>query len=777
MAEDIVLLDGQEPKDSIEELNPLGQIEEEQEQEPKKEPLKPENKKKKIISILLLLALVIIIIAALSILLNLKDETTISFADLNATKLVEKLQEKTKEQSRSKLDLMLKKANTLYEEGQKERALEIYESIANYSEALSNYNLGVAQMKEENYKEAKESFKKAIKNQENTAVSAINAAICSLELNQSKSFEFYIDLASAYLPEVSGSSIYSYYNGLINYYKGYYLEALSSLSHKSSQNYEEKQDYLASKLLSSFDNPYLAIEYLEKYQNLKNALPLGLLYARIGEYESARIKLESAKKMSYEPKITNMALALVQMKLGNFETASNLINDLREKYPKEHDKIYPIKAILKPELFDVNIAQQNFKESFLINKRNSYKILLYFAPYKVFNAKQAMNYIRQGGMQIYIDELDEAQTQLKTSSTISKVNISISKGIKAAINHKISKANKIFSDLIKAYPNHSVLHYNLALSYAQMENFSLAYKHFVISFHLNPKNYQAGVFGVIVADLSNVEHSKFLKEVQESIKEDDTLDETNLYSSMLNLVDNNQFALTRWLEHEKKENALNLIFDAIIAKKIFNQEKYLENLAKLKNLMPKDILVNIINFYAKHSNKDIKEYARAIQHEFMQNELNLEAFYHGAAIIKEQYIKILQISGLLHHQREKLKKQIEQKSENIVELTQTLAYLDIFTNHFEESYVLYNKLIDDYKEQDSRTIFLAATASIGANHPENAIALLELSKLIDKNNNESRFALGLLYLEARNYEAAAIQFAQISNSNFHSDFFDFSIIK
>ncbi|MEJ2372306.1 MAG: hypothetical protein P8Y16_00605 [Sulfurimonas sp.] len=66
-------------------------------------------------------------------------------------------------------------------------------------------------------------------------------------------------------------------------------------------------------------------------------------------------------------------------------------------------------------------------------------------------------------------------------------------------------------------------------------------------------------------------------------------------------------------------------------------------------------------------------------------------------------------------------------------------------------------------------------ASTAAGHNENAMALLELSKFKNKSFYESRFALGLLYLEAKNYEAAIIQLAHINSNNFRSNYFNFKI--
>jgi len=124
-----------------------------------------------------------------------------------------------------------------------------------------------------------------------------------------------------------------------------------------------------------------------------------------------------------------------------------------------------------------------------------------------------------------------------------------------------------------------------------------------------------------------------------------------------------------------------------------------------------------------------------------------------------------------------LEQQLQEENDDVVGIMQALGYVDIYTGNYEEAYAIYNELIDTYKQKDTNTLFLASVASIGANHDANAIALLELAKLTDPNNFESRLALGLLYMEVKNVEAALIQFSKIGDSNFISKYFTFFIDK
>jgi len=467
----------------------------------------------------------------------------------------------------------------------------------------------------------------------------------------------------------------------------------------------------------------------------------------------------------------------VYNKLGELENTAKLMNELFIKYDENATKIYPIKTTLKESLFDVNVAQNEFDKALFFDDTKTYSLLFYFAPFKVFNAKQTIDYIRKGSMNVFIDEIGPALSYLKRSSTISKVNISISSGIKKALNHHTEQANQIFLKMIDTYPKHSILHYNLALTYAQMAEFSKAYKHFAKSYHLNNNNYLAGAFAIMTGELIKKDIIKLKEDIKQSMISDHGLEDTNLFMSLIHLTQNNQLSLTRWLEHDKKRTPLNLIFDTIIAQKTFNEKSYRQKATILKSILPKDIMANIINFNVKHKKNDIKKYAKAIQIDFKKLDLDYNAFYYGPRLVQESYIKLIQVGGLLHHERNKLIQKMQLEKNDVAAIMQTLAYLSIYTHNFEEAYVLYNKLIDDLKKSDSATIFFAAVASIGANHTENAVALLELAKLTNPKNFESRYALGLLYQEIGNWEGATIQYNKIGNSDFNSKYFSFKVTR
>ncbi|EIZ6300404.1 tetratricopeptide repeat protein [Campylobacter coli] len=675
----------------------------------------------------------------------------------------------------TRVDGMIQKANALYLKGEVEQALKVYEQIAVYNESLSNYNLGVSQMNEGKFDEAFDSFKKAIANGENQSVAAINAAVCALKLNDKEKFKYYIDLAQVYLPKEGKSKLYDYYLALINYYKGYYPEALQMLQRVNSEPYTDVAKYLSAKIYAKMDFDAKSVQQLNTQGSFEPSLSLGLLYARMGEYDKAKIALNTAMKIERDFNQSLSALILVDIKTGDFQ---DMLLRLQDTYRNDEDKYkildrYKIKVRLNKELFNIAIAQRNFSNDILKKQKDQFDLLFYFAPYQVFDSKQASLYIKKANITNFVDDSSDGQSYLARSQALSSTNVKISNIINDALNQKLRLANKEFQALLEDYPEHSILQYNLALTYAQMQNYELAYKHFSSSYHLNPKNYLAGAFAMFCGKLSDNDTTKLYHEILDNIAADSNF-KANMQKNMLFLANGDYISMLPYLDENGQKTPLNLIFETIIAKNNNLNNQVDVRIAKLRSELPQDIVANILYFNSLNSNLNIKEYAQNAQIHFKNLQVDYRSVFGGSNIARELYVNLMHIAGLLNLERQKFKTLINTSKVKDEGMIQTLAYLDIFAQQYEESYALYNTLIDEYGAKDSRTLFLASVAAVGANNPNSAIALLQLSKLTDKNNKESKVALGLLYQEVGNYEAAMTQYRTLPN-DFKSEFFTFDI--
>jgi Flp pilus assembly protein TadD len=731
------------------------------------------SQKKKIIIFGALASILVIVIFVIIYLLlkpkNIKEVSDVDFIEQQLDK------NQTKPIEISKLEKMIAKANYLYSNGSKNKALVLYEQIAQYSEAISMYNLGVAQLKDENYATALKTFQKAIQNDEKRCVSAINAAVCSLHLKDEKSFHYYIDLAYAYLPNENNSPLYSYYYALINYYKNNYLEALSALEHPTSDEYPSVQKHLKAKIDALFDNNYKAIESMEKNFDKSDSFNIALLYARVGDLSLALRHLQEAKMKNIQPLKVALVEAFIHLKLGSVKTASKEIKEATKEYEDEVYKPYPIKVKLKDSLFDPLKAQLAYRKKVLESKSIDYQKIFYFAPYKVFNPDKTISYIQKGNANIYIDNISSAKSYLRRSASSSSVNKGIAKAIKKALSFKLREANNELEKLVKIQPKHPVLHYDLALTYAQMGDMINAHKHFLRSFHLDSKNYLSGIFAVMSAKLINKDSSKLESIIKESLLVEDESEELELYKTLLHIADNNYFGTSDWLERDYKQRPLYLALDTIIALHIKNESIAKKASHKLTILLENEILPHMMYIDAYFSKLKPKEYAKKVMNYLKVQKFSMNDLYFGPDITRYLYIQQNLIIGKLYFLRENLKQKLSTMDKDTQEVTSALALASLYDGAFEESYTLYNTLIDDLKVRDAHTLFLGAVASTAASHHPNAIALLELSKMKDTNFLESRYALGLLYLEIQNNRGAVIQLSKVSDNGFSSEFFDFDI--
>ena len=717
---------------------------------------KKKNKLFLIIIALLILLLILLLVLLLVVVIKKKNKKEDTFPNEEIKKITKKLEKK--HIPKKDIQQLIKKANILYDKGRKVEALNLLNKLSIYSEALSNYNLGVIKIKEKKYAEAINYFNKAIASEDNRCISALNAAYCSLKLKDKKRFLYYTKLAELYLPEESNSKSYPFYYALTHYYLGEEFEALAGLNKATTYIDETKQ--LKTAIYNLYDDPYNAID------NTKDPFILGIEYARIGEYNLAKKELNKIKE-AY-PLKGRVALALVELKLNEYKLASN---DLQ--YAKNQDKVvYPIKVNIKPDTFDIDAAQQYFKNNFL-NKEQFYDIFLYYAPYKVFNLNQTITNIQKGSFALSFDDIVQSSTYLSKSSTISKLNTKMSKAIKLALLKHIKKANLIFQKLAKKYPYHSILHYDLALTYAQLRNHPKAYYHFLRAYNLDSTNYLAGIFAIIEGNRAGYKTDMIQRHINDYIDFNDK--KNRFYTAMLSFMNDNYSDALSFVQSDFKKTKLKVAFSIAVAKMLDENNLFVTNATLLQTIAPKDVIANLIYFYATHSTNDMKKFAFDFQPVFLDGmkKWNLNSFYYGPIIVRDLFLEYAKISGQLPKVRQKLKLKLLD-SNDATPLLQNLAFCDLYTKRFEESYAIFNDLIDNKGADDYKTLFYGAVASILANHHSNAIALLALSKRRNKNAFESRYGLGLLYHEAKNLRGATIQYSKIPNG-FKSRFFDFEL--
>jgi tetratricopeptide (TPR) repeat protein len=130
-----------------------------------------------------------------------------------------------------------------------------------------------------------------------------------------------------------------------------------------------------------------ALNSLSKNEDVKDSFTLGLLHSKIGEYELAITQFETALQNKLDVNKTTQALLLAYLKNSNFKKAAALINHMPRSYQW---KKYPIEVFLKPRLFDIDLAQNYFKEKFFFDKEKIYSLIFIFLPIKCLILKKVL---------------------------------------------------------------------------------------------------------------------------------------------------------------------------------------------------------------------------------------------------------------------------------------------------------------------------------------------------------------------------------------------------
>lgn len=677
------------------------------------------------------------------------------------------------------LDEMIKKANLLYEQGDKMQALDLFEHISIFSQSLASYNLGVIKLKEGQYKQAIASFDNAIAAGEDVSVSALNAAYAAYKLGDPALSQYYLGLSASHLYDASKQPLYSYVYALINTYKGFYFESLSPLLHPNSKLYQTQNNKIAARTFVLFNDDFNALNTLKKTPSKKDNLAIALLHARLGEYDKARSYIY--EYLSYFPKDPNAltALQLIEIKLGNFKESATILNRfVREDEHNPKLETYPIRIKLKEDLFNVNVAQENFwNRKFEHQQILSFKILYFYAPLRVFDAKEALEAIREGGINAKIQNIEIAKSGLSEGSGIAKVNQNIVLGLREAYKNNLRKAKEYMQKAIAIYPNHSILHYNLGVLFAQEGDYDNAYTHFLRAYHLDTSDILSGLFAVIAGKLTYRNTDRILSSIRADfadIEFEDKTKEVFLLSLLryLNSVPIDDFS---WIEQSEQKLPIYYALQSVYAMAKDDPAFAMSSFKHLQELYPRDVVSNIMYELARFYKKDLQSVALELNANLSEKNLDKTSIYFGPALARELFVYVGFITGTLSSLEPELERKLLSEHENPAGILQLLGLLNIYNSNFEKAFVYYNTLIDDLKEDDAHTRFLGAVAALGAGRHENAVALLQISKLESVTNLEAKFALALLYQENKNFKAAADHYEKVSSSDFVSEYFDFDI--
>lgn len=734
------------------------------------------------------LAFIIILIVVLSLLLSPKseeEEEEEDFVERAYTKaeideiVNTPLPEASDELKESNMDNLIIKGNLLYQQGLHKEAYQVFRKIADFSQSIANYNLGTIQLKNNSYEDSIVAYADSIETGQNISASSINAAVAALKINRYDLSSHYLKLANQNLAEIANEPFFSYAYALLSYYKGNYFESLSPLLNPNSKDFATQNARLAAHIFTIFSDDENALKSIQKVATPNDDKTIGLLYARMAQYPKAKSHLLSYLRSHPRDIDSMLALGLIDLKLGNYAGAANALDSISSNrgFQEKAQKIYPIKVIINPELFDVGLAQKMFWERDFENKdKLGYKMLFYYAPYRVFDAKRALEEISQASSLTHIN-IAEGKNMLLRSSTTSKIDKQILKTLVELESKDLREALKFLQEATKNNPNHAILYYNLGLVLAQLGHYDDAYSHFIRAYYLDQSDYVSGIFAVLAGRFSNKNTSRINYDLLQRFYDEEFSDPTQkaYIENFLNYLNDNQFQERDWIKNAKTKEPIYYVLEFIYALKNKSKKEMIENINEIKNIYPNDIVANILGILVGSFGENLQDISISMYNLFNEQSLDLRPLHLGGAFPRELYVYTGFVTGSLQNQARIMQNYLIANDSDPRGTMQTLGAIYIYQREFQKAYSIYTTLVDELKESDSHTRFLAAVSAVGAGNYPDAVLLLQLAKMETPTAYEARYGLGLLYHAANNLKTAAINYNFISVANFHSQFFDFQI--
>ncbi len=770
------------------------------------------NDKKKLIIAIVMLISFIALIVALSLFLGHKEKkkensktpmTTSKQATTNSANNVEEKDTKEKaenlnlpdlmgegafapnESKERQVDAMIKKASILYEQGQKNEALHLFDKIASFSQSIASHNLGVIRFNEGNYNEALDSFDSSIASQENASASALDALVSAYYLKDADLYYHYLKIVRETLYKDYKKSFYSYAYALKSYYAEEYFEALSPLKHPNSTAFLKPNARLASKIFLMFRDESNAYENLKKSATNKDELALGLLQARLGNYDEALTHLK--RFLQHYPNDLQglMATEMISLKRGDISSVSEILKIIshRKKQISLANSFYPIKPLSKPFYLDKESAKEYFwKAQYFQGKRDTiYRILFYYAPFKIVDSYEALGVIQEGLFLLDSEQqkdLEGASKALKRGRMIALADKNSLKALRELEQKHLRKALYYFKLSLKNSPNNALIHYNIGLIYAQLENYYQAYFHFLRAFHLNSADYLSAIFALMSAHFTHDDGAELLREITENFYNQDfsTPTQKAFLGSLVAFLNHRTNWDMDWLKNAPKKIPLYYALQMVFANENKNKKLAIESFMRLKTMLPKDLLSHIFYEVVSYYDANIR-HTLSIYTLLDSNIIDLEQTMLGPILGRRFYAYMGFIVGDLDKQEKLIEKKLAslEEGEEPNDLLQNLALVSLFQGKYEKASALYQNLIEGLKDNETRLKILASLVHIIQGNYNQASLLLELGKLDEPRNEDIRYALGLLYQQKGDLKSALNHFLAINTPNFSSSYFDFKI--
>ena len=557
---------------------------------------------------------------------------------------------------------------------------------------------------------SKNEFKKSIEIFEKTAEilevpSYLNIGIAYYKLNS-------IDNAIVYLNKIYENSLnandntFSYISSCYYLYQiskdNKYLDTIIKVTRKFKTLSEHSNRMLADTyiILKEYKKALDVLDSMDYALDLKKAL----LYLKLKDYKQANIHLKRAKEVTVNPSRLDRVLwfsVFTDLKSNNLEQLKenlDLINEHRQTFKTNLE--LPLEMYFNQHKY----TPKEYLES-VVNFKRQRKIdfIFYFAPF-IFSDTQEVIYDSAKGF------IFASEDNIDSLSEMVEYNANFLDIVRDDPILRVVKLKKLLKKDTKSY-----VYYNLALSYAQINDFHNAYKYFEKAYKLNPGNKLYASMTLITA-----------KSLKIKVKDKEYIEKTiNTNKGLYNYFGKELYKLFINPEYKTSYTLVsysNTIFYKAID--FLHKSDEGEDLSShpLLEEYHKDPLIYLIRLVQRNKKENDFTYFSRLQDNIPLTLNN--NFLEGPLIVTKYYVDILKALGLF------AKADLKMTGKHSPSYLRTKALTDLHFNASDETIKTLEYLRVEYNLEDKYSMYLLVAALLESGRYNDASIQISLIKAI-----------------------------------------------
>lgn len=586
-----------------------------------------------------------------------------------------------------------------------------YDNLIKNENKLNNqieFNKGVLLLEKGNYIEAIEILKNTSKYLQ--IPSYLNIGIAYYKLNSIHNAKIYLDRIFNH-EEAIYNNTYSYMSSCYYLYlisnNKKYLKKIIDIA-KNKKNLTEHDKRLISDTYIILKDYEMALKLLED-MDFASDLKKALLLIKMRNYEKSGILLNKAYESTINLNTKDTILWFMifsDLKSNNLEKLFEHLEILQQRKSSfEVNKKLELKIFFNKDKYTPK-EYLDFITNFSLNRKIDF--IFYYAPF-IFSDNDEIIYDSTKGF------IFKNEQSLENINSMVSYNSSFLQLIKKDPIQRVTELKKMLNKDTKSY-----IYYNLALSYAHINDFYNALKYFEQATKLNPGNKLYTAMTLITALRSNTE-----------LKDKDYLDKNlrsrdGLYvyfgQKIYNLIINDNIGVTEDPRHYTK----TIFYKSLDFLANFNDGNQDINHPLLKENFKEPFTYLLKKVIKREKESNFEYFSR------LQDTIPLKVnnnFLDGPILITQYYTDMLKALGLFY------KADFSMKSNVTPTYLRTKALKALYDKKPKEALKILENIQKEYKLEDKYTMYLVVAALLDDGNYNEASLQISLIKGLLKDNS------------------------------------------